>query len=368
MGIGAALQQIGTMYLQRNWQKQDQQKQAEQAKANREADFEEWKRKQEFLARLGAPEERVRQVYDEQVRNAMAVREQWDPESRAWKEVGRDQLPKPAPELKTFKQGDQEVTALLDPRTGETVKEIGRGNAFSPSQRRATAGAGGSNGGGGGNGDDSVSGPKPSGKASDWVIEGGVRVNKATGEEVPLVKVQQSQRETEEAKARGQNAQALIEKAEAAKQQLAILDRLTELQKGTMTGPIDQYVQSGLMSDNAQEYDAQATRLLAPTLRAMFGANPTEGERKAALGALPSRDKQEKVNAALIAQMRAQAQSSIDAAAGLNAGGPSGSSPNPQGQQARPTQDQFLAEARKANPGVSDEDLLAYYLQTYGVR
>jgi hypothetical protein len=378
MGLGQALQNIGGMYLQRNWQKQDAKKAEDQRKLQQAEDQKIWEARQQYLARLQAPQERVRQVYDEQLKAAVNVREsyrpptgdmsQGPPEAGRWVEEGRDRVAPKAGELKTFRQGDEEVTAMIDPETGEITREIGRGSAFSPSQRR-TAGVGGSSASGGGSDEIGADGkPKSSGKASDWVIENGVRVNKATGEEVPLKVTQQALRETEEAKARGQNAQTLIEKAEAAKQQLAILDRLTELQKGTMTGPIDQYVQSGLMSDNAQEYDAQATRLLAPTLRAMFGANPTEGERKAALGALPSRDKQENVNANLIAQMRAQAQSAIDAAAGLNAGGPAGSSPNSQGPQGKPSQDRFLEEARKANPGVSDADLIAYYMQKYGVR
>jgi hypothetical protein len=153
MGIGAALQQVGTMYMQRAFQQKDQQKQQEIAAKQRQQDLQEWKERQEFMARLGAPQERVRMVYDEQLKRAVQVREQWQaptgdqsqgpPVPGMWQETGRDVAPPAAPELKTFKQGDQEITALIDPRTGEVVKEVGRGSAYSPSQRRAGAAAGG---------------------------------------------------------------------------------------------------------------------------------------------------------------------------------------------------------------------------------
>lgn len=143
MGIGAALQQIGQMYLQRNFQKQDEKRQEETRRRNLAEDDKLWKERQAYLARLNPPQERVRQVYDEQKRNALNIREQWDPESGSWREQGRDPVVT-QPELKTYKSGDQEITALLNPQTGETVKEIGRGSAYSPSQR-----SGGGSGGGG---------------------------------------------------------------------------------------------------------------------------------------------------------------------------------------------------------------------------
>lgn len=336
MGLGAALQQLGGMYLQRNFQRQDDARQ-QQIDAKRRAEDEAlWRDRQAYLARLNPPQERVRQVYDEQRRNALAVREQWQPGSDAsqgppsegrWVETGRDVLPPEPGKIQTFRQGDEEVTAMIDPRTGE-IREIGRGNAFSPSQRRG--GRGGS--GGGDDGEVGADG-KPKGKASDWVIEGGVRVNKLTGEEAPLAKVQQSQRETEEAKARGENAKDIIERATAARQQLAIVDKLDQMHKaGVYTGPVDKYL--GALGKGAQEYDALVAQLLGPTVKEMFGSTQiSDQDRRAAAEALPSRGRYEDVNKNLLAQMRAKAQATIDAAERIKAGGPAGSTPSaaPQG-------------------------------------
>lgn len=332
MGVGAALQQIGGGLMSWGMQRKDQKAQAQQQQQAKIAEDKLFMERQAALARLQAPPEKVDQLYNEQLGKVQNVRRQWqvnpDGSGGSWIETGRDVVAPPpsVPKFETFRQGDEEVSAFVDPATG-TIREVGRGNAFSPSQRRP----GGSGGGGGEGGSD---GAKGGGKASDWTIENGVRVNKLTGEEVPLQRVQQSLRETEESKARGQNAQTLIEKAEAAQQQLAILDRMSELQKQTRTGPLGQYTQPRWASESAQEYEAQATRLLGPTLRAMFGANPTEGERKSAAGALPSRDKDETVNQKLIDQMREQANRQIEAAKALKAGGPSGSSPAPAQQGA----------------------------------
>lgn len=145
MGLGAALQQIGTMYLQRNWQQKDQAKAAEQQKVDREQERKEWEDRQRFLVRLGAPQERVRQVYDEQLKNAIAVREQWDPDAGSWKEQGRDLVPPKdaAPQITKYRQGDQEITAIIDPNNPDGARELGRGNAFSPNQRSGPAGGGG---------------------------------------------------------------------------------------------------------------------------------------------------------------------------------------------------------------------------------
>lgn len=345
-GVGAALQQIGGSIAQ--WGMGQYQRKQDMAAAEKASVREEeiWRARQEFLARLQAPPERERQVYDTQKQMAMRVREQLviggdasqgPPAPTRWQETGREEIPV-APEMKTIRQGDEEVTVLINPQTGDIMREVGRGNAYSPSQRRARGGGGGGEDGEGGGA--AGSGEKPKFKASDFVIENGVRVNKIDGTEAPLQLVQQSIRETEEAKARGQNAQTIIEKAEAAQQQLAILDRMTELQKTTRTGPIAQYSQPSWGPDGgySQEYDAQATKLLGPTLRAMFGANPTEGERKSASGALPSRDKDEPVNQKLIEQMREQAMRHIEAAKALKAGGPSGSAPEqPQGKTIKRT-------------------------------
>lgn len=290
MGIGAALQQIGNMYLQRNWQKQDQQKQAEQAKANREADFEEWKRKQEFLARLGAPEERVRQVYDEQVRNAMAVREQWDPDSRAWKEVGRDAVPPPASQAKfeKYRVGDEEVAALVDPTTG-TVKELGRGNAFSPSQRRGRAAI---------DDEDGVAERRPA--------EGSPAFTQSKAE---------ATRQQEEAKALGQNAKTIVEKAQGARETLGIIGEMEKLMSGGLsTGPVDQY----LPGKDRQRFDVLQKQLVGPVIKSMFGSSQlSEGDRKAAEASLPGLGRYEDVNKDVLAQMRQRAESAIAAEADL---------------------------------------------------
>lgn len=126
MGLGGALQQLGNMYLQRRWQQQDQQKQLDQQKANREAEFAEWQKKQEFLARLGAPQERVRQVYDEQLKNAQTVREQWNPETRSWQETARDMVPPKdkQPQVVTGWKGSQQVTGIVDPDKPESFREL----------------------------------------------------------------------------------------------------------------------------------------------------------------------------------------------------------------------------------------------------
>lgn len=328
MGIGAALQQIGGGLMSWGMQRKDTQAQQQQQAAAAQKEQELYQQRLLALQRLQAPPEKVDQFYNEQLGKVENVRRQWqlNPEGTggSWVETGRDvAAPAPsAPKFEKYRVGDEEVAALIDPATGE-VKELGRGNAFAPSQRRA--------GGGRGDGSDGEIGadgqPKPTGKASDWVIEGGVRVNKLTGEEAPLEKVQQSQRETEEAKARGENAKDIIERATAAKQQLAILDKLDALHKaGASTGPVDKYL--GTFSKGAQEYDALVAQLLGPTVKEMFGSTQiSDQDRRAAAEALPSRGRYEDVNQSLLAQMRAKAMATIQAAEGLKAGGPAGSSP-----------------------------------------
>lgn len=154
MGLGAALSQLGNMYLQRNFQQKDAQNAEALRQKQRAEDEQIWRERQAYMARLQAPQERVRQVYDEQLKNAVAVREQWQPPDDGsqgppaqgrWVEQGRDAMPPKPGELKTFRQGDEEVTALLDPQTGATIREVGRGNAFNPKQRGqggGTAGTG----------------------------------------------------------------------------------------------------------------------------------------------------------------------------------------------------------------------------------
>lgn len=366
MGIGAALQQIGGGLMSWGMQRKDTQAQQklQQDAAQKEAEL--YQQRMAALQRLQAPPEKVDQFYNEQLGKVENVRRQWqlNPEGTggSWVETGRDiAAPAPsAPKFEKYRVGDEEVAALIDPATGE-VKELGRGNAFAPSQRRG--GRGGS--GGGDDGEVGADG-SPKVKASDFVIEGGVRVNKLDGTETPLKLVQQSIRETEEAKARGENAKDIIERATAAKQQLAIVDKLDQMHKaGVYTGPVDKYL--GALGKGAQEYDALVAQLLGPTVKEMFGSTQiSDQDRRAAAEALPSRGRYEDVNKNLLAQMRAKAQATIDAAERIKAGGPAGSAP---GQSTSgPTPEQFLAEARKANPGVSDEELLSYYRQTYGGR
>lgn len=135
MGLGAALQQLGGMYLQRNFQRQDDARQ-QQIDAKRRAEDEAlWRDRQAYLARLNPPQERVRQVYDEQRRNALAVREQWQPGSDAsqgppsegrWVETGRDALPPKdkQPQVITGWKGGQQVTGVIDPDDPSSFKEL----------------------------------------------------------------------------------------------------------------------------------------------------------------------------------------------------------------------------------------------------
>lgn len=152
MGIGAALQQIGTMYLQRNWQKQDQKRQQDVDAKRRAEDEQIWRERQAYLARLNPPQERVRAVYDEQLKNAVQVREQWQPGSDAsqgppsegrWAEVGRDRLPPKdkQPQVITGWKGGQQVTGVIDPDDPESFKELFSG---APPKSQVVGGSGGS--------------------------------------------------------------------------------------------------------------------------------------------------------------------------------------------------------------------------------
>lgn len=323
MGIGAALQQIGGGLMSWGMQRRDQKAQAQAQQQAKIAEDKLFMERQAALARLQAPPEKVDQLYNEQLGKVQNVRRQWqvnpDGSGGSWIETGRDVVAPPpsVPKFETFRQGDEEVSAFVDPATG-TIREVGRGNAFSPSQRRS----GGSGGSGGEGGSD---GAKGGGKASDWVIESGVRVNKLTGEEVPLQLVQQSLRETEEAKARGQNAQTIIEKASGARETLAIIEQMEGLMAGGLsTGPADQY----LPGKNRQRFDVLQKQLVGPAIKSMFGsANLSEGDRKAAEEALPGLGRYEDVNKDVLAQMKARAQAALAEEEKLKAGGPRGSAP-----------------------------------------
>lgn len=306
MGLGQALQNIGGMYLQRNWQKQDAKKAEDQRKLQQAEDQKIWEARQQYLARLQAPQERVRQVYDEQLQAAVNIRETYQPPTGdmsqgppvagRWVEEGRDRVAPKAGELKTFRQGDEEVTAMIDPTTGEITREIGRGSAFSPSQRR-TAGAGGSNVGGGG-------------------IEGagGERTAPGRAPADPAGKAEAT-RQQEEAKALGQNAKNIIEKAQGARETLAIVGEMEKLMSGGLsTGPVDQY----LPGKDRQRFDVLQKQLVGPVIKSMFGSTQlSEGDRKAAEASLPGLGRYEDVNKDVLAQMRRRAEAAIAEEAAL---------------------------------------------------
>ena len=161
MGIGAALQQIGGGLMNWGMQRKDQKSQMQQQAAEAEKQQKLLLERQAALQRLQVPPEKIVQLYDEQLKKAVNVRSQWqiNPEGTggSWIETGRDvAVPESKPAFQKFRQGDEEISAFVDPVTG-SVQEVGRGNAFAPSQRRPAA-AGGSNGAGGGS-----RGPAPSG-------------------------------------------------------------------------------------------------------------------------------------------------------------------------------------------------------------
>lgn len=144
-GLGDALQQIGTGMMNRGFAQKDERK-AEQMRQKQAAEDQAlWEKRQAYLARLQAPPERVRQVYDDQLGKAMNVREQWQPgDGQApgqWVESGRDLVPPKdaAPQIVKMRQGDDEVTSIIDPNDPDSAREIGRGSAFNPKQRAAAA-------------------------------------------------------------------------------------------------------------------------------------------------------------------------------------------------------------------------------------
>lgn len=151
MGIGAALQQIGGGLVNWGMKRKDNQELQSQQQAAAQKEQELYQQRLLALQRLQAPAEKVDQFYNEQLGKVQNVRRQWqlNPEGTggSWVETGRDiAAPAPsAPKFEKYRVGDEEVAALVDPATGE-VKELGRGNAFAPSQRRAGGGRGGGSG------------------------------------------------------------------------------------------------------------------------------------------------------------------------------------------------------------------------------
>lgn len=296
MGIGAALQQIGGSVM--NWGMQRKDAQAQQKQQQDEAAKQQklLLERQAALQRLQVPPEKVVQLYDEQLKKAVNVRSQWqineDGTSGSWVETGRDTVvPESKPAFQKFRQGDEEVSAFIDPATG-TVQEVGRGNAFAPSQRRPAA-AGVSNVTGGGS---EGSGPAPSGAP-----------RAPAGQTAPPRTA--ATRSTEEARALGQNAKNVIEKASGARETLAIIDQMDKLMQGGLsTGPMDQY----LPGKDRQRFDVLQKQLVGPVIKSMFGSTQlSEGDRKAAEAALPGLGRYEDVNKDVLAQMRARAQAAI---------------------------------------------------------
>lgn len=146
MGIGAALQQIGGGLMSWGMQRNDQKGQQAAAEQARQRDLEDWKARQAFLQRMQVPEERQAQVYNEQLKKAQLVKREWQVGADGvgtWAETGRQDVPAPPGKTETFRQGDEDVTALINPQTGEVIKELGRGSAYAPSQRSGGGGMGG---------------------------------------------------------------------------------------------------------------------------------------------------------------------------------------------------------------------------------
>lgn len=145
-GWGAALQNIGGSLMSFGMDRLQQKQQMDAESKRKQQEEQAWQERMRFMARLGAPEERVRQVWDEQMNKAVAIREQWQPGDEnatgKWAEQGRDIVPpkQTTPEFREFQQGTETVSGLLDPASG-SFQELGRGPKFDP--RRQTMGGGG---------------------------------------------------------------------------------------------------------------------------------------------------------------------------------------------------------------------------------